>query len=464
MKKRLMYALLLFSGLTQAEDTLDNYLFGAIIETANETSMYSRIDIPEDVYIHTSSTHLDDVRIFNNKKQPVPFALANQYEQKESIQTFPVIIYALDQQPKKPQNSSQDSLDVDQYHVNINSKDIQINIDKKKGKNIFTANYLLQIPDNIKLESGAIRQLTLDFDDNENPNWQAKAKLLYSYDLNNWQIASSNIPLMSLTDQNNHQSLKVHTIDIPAQSNDQIRYWLITLTSDQYIIPTIKQIEFTSKIRIPQQVQYPLKFDLIASDHEEAIYQLPSPQPVNEITIELQSSRTILPLSIFYKATDSDKDKSWHKLNDYIIRRNGDQDEPQKIILHDANITMKQLKIKAINASFTTAPNIIAYRNRINLIFNSGDNGPFTLAWGSTQATRVALPQHVLIPETQSIADLPEAHIGKIFKLAGKTDIESQNSKSTMLNWVIWLCLIAGAAFLVILGFKLFTEIKKSPQ
>ncbi|OCG59981.1 hypothetical protein A9G41_07170 [Gilliamella sp. Nev5-1] len=79
--------------------------------------------------------------------------------------------------------------------------------------------------------------------------------------------------------------------------------------------------------------------------------------------------------SIHYKIND--KDKNWHKLDEYIIRSTDkDKDDNNQHI--SVNLNIKQSKIKAINACSDEPPPIITFdRNQMSVIFNSTNNQPF---------------------------------------------------------------------------------------
>lgn len=462
MKKILFSSLLLISGLCQATDQTNQYAYGAIIEISDNTSMYNRIDLTSEVYTQTLSNTLDDVRVFNHKGQLVPFALVNVYQQYDENDTFPVTVYSLDNtQQSYKKEEQQNKPPIDQYSININNKNVQIYLDNTSKQEEYSATYLLQIPNEIKLEQPFSR-LSIDFDTSKNLNWQATANLLYSNDLKKWQTAINDIPIMSLTDNNNNQSLKVNTIDLPSGINFKSNYWILRLKSDKKIVPSIKGVEFTSRKQMPTKALYPINFDLISANEQEAIYQLPTSLPIKELSIKLKNERTVLPASIYYKISDSDK--TWHKLDDYIFRRIND-DKGQSIKIDNSVLNIKQLKIKAINASLNDAPLVTAYRYRMSVIFNSANNGPFILAWGSANAQPASLSEKALLNDSISPQNVPEAYLGDNVKLGNKKVLSKTENVSTkspiLLKLLIWGVLIAGSIFLMFLALKLLKEMKK---
>ncbi|WP_334326118.1 DUF3999 family protein [Gilliamella apicola] len=468
MKKILFSSLLLISGLCQATDQTNQYAYGAMIEISDNTSMYNRIDLTSEVYTQALSNTLDDVRVFNHKGQLVPFALVNVYQQYDKNDTFPVTVYTLDNTQQSHKNDDNDTkkeeqnkLSIEQYSININNKNVQIYLDNPNKQEGYNATYLLQIPNEIKLEQPFSR-LSIDFDTSQNMNWQATAKLLYSNDLKKWQTAINDIPIMSLIDNNNNQSLNVNTIDLPSGINFKSNYWILQLKSDKQLVPSIKGVEFTSRKEMPTKALYPINFDLISFNEQEAIYQLPTSLPIKELSIKLQNDRTVLPASIYYKI--SDNDKTWHKLDDYIFRRIND-DQGQSIKINNSVLNIKQLKIKAINASLNDAPFVTAYRYRMSIIFNSANNGPFILAWGSANAKPASLSEKALLADSISSQNVPEAYLGDNVKLGNKkvlSETDNISTKSPILpKLLIWGILIAGSIFLMFLALKLLKEMKK---
>ena len=468
MKKILFSSLLLISGLCQATDQTNQYAYGAMIEISDNTSMYNRIDLTSEVYTQALSNTLDDVRVFNHKGQLVPFALVNVYQQYDKNDTFPVTVYTLDNTQQSHKNDDNDTkkeeqnkLSIEQYSININNKNVQIYLDNPNKQEGYNATYLLQIPNEIKLEQPFSR-LSIDFDTSKNLNWQATANLLYSNDLKKWQTAINDIPIMSLIDNNNNQSLNVNTIDLPSGINFKSNYWILQLKSDKQLVPSIKGVEFTSRKEMPTKALYPINFDLISFNEQEAIYQLPTSLPIKELSIKLQNDRTVLPASIYYKI--SDNDKTWHKLDDYIFRRIND-DQGQSIKINNSVLNIKQLKIKAINASLNDAPFVTAYRYRMSIIFNSANNGPFILAWGSANAKPASLSEKALLADSISSQNVPEAYLGDNVKLGNKkvlSETDNISTKSPILpKLLIWGILIAGSIFLMFLALKLLKEMKK---
>lgn len=106
-----------------------------------------------------------------------------------------------------------------------------------------------------------------------------------------------------------------------------------------------------------------------------------------------------------------------------------------------------------------------AYRYRMSVIFNSANNGPFILAWGSANAQPASLSEKALLNDSISPQNVPEAYLGDNVKLGNKKVLSKTENVSTkspiLLKLLIWGVLIAGSIFLMFLALKLLKEMKK---
>ncbi|WP_392559193.1 DUF3999 family protein [Orbus mooreae] len=439
-----------FNALSAEVDSTNNYAFGAELNLTDTESMFSRVELDKQIYTQTQSPKLDDLRVFNRNGQTVPFSLINVYNKKQNKQQFDMVMYPLELDNRSNNSTSNN------YSIAIDGQKVNINLDKSDhDSNGYTRSYLLQVPNDIKVTQ-PIANIKLSFAD-QAENWQATADIAYSSDLRYWNNTVSDVPIMRLTNNDNSQ-LSLLDISFPSYSNTKNRNWLITLYS-QKPIPELNNVTASTDEATRNNTLYGIDFSLDSSDLQNAIYTLPSPQPVKTMTIELNNSRSVLPVSIFYK-TDN-KDQNWVKLEDRILRKTDYNDEPTRIEFDGTLIAA--VKLTTINSYFDQPPKLIAYRNKVDLVFNSANNAPFILAWGSAQSKAVALPSSTLLSATDSPDSLPLAFIGDPVKLAGeKALITAEKTQSSGFpQWIIWLGLIIGAAVLVALALKLLKEIKK---
>lgn len=432
-------------------ESTNDYAFGAELNLTDSDSMFSRVELNTAVYTQTISPTLDDVRVFNRNGQTVPFTLIDVYSKKETNQQFDMTIYPINNNSQANNAPSSDS-----YSISIEGENVTINLDRmSRTQEPYSRSYLLQVPNDVTIEQ-PIANFKLSFA-NQPENWQATANIAYSSDLRYWSQVARDVPIMALTNRDNSK-LTLMDINFSSYSSYKNPHWVITLSSANPLPDLVKVIASSEQTSINNAL-YPINFTLQSSDAQNATYTLPSQQPIEEISIDLNRLRSVLPVSIFYKSNM--KDENWIKLEDRIIRKTDNYDEPVHISFNGKLIS--GIKLTTINSSFEQAPELVAYRNKVDLVFNSANNAPFILAWGAAQPKSVALPSDALLSANDAIDSLPLAFIGDSVKLAGEQVLttDQESSSSGIPQWVIWVGLIIGAGVLVLLAFKLFKEIKK---
>lgn len=447
----LLSLILSFNAVSDQTESTNDYAYGVELTLTDSESMFSQVELDEKVYTQTISPQLDDVRVFNRNGQTVPFALVNVYDKQKTKQEVNMIIYPINQNNAQLDKRSGKH----NYEISIQGKNINISLDQatsNKGK--YVATYLLQMPNDSSIDN-PISTLQLSFKKQQG-SWQVATDVAHSSDLKYWSSVVTNVPLMKLVN-NDNQTLTLNDISFPSYSYYKSKNWLITLYS-QHPIPDITKVVALSESSSINNSLYPIEFSLVSENRHSATYTLPTALPIKELTAELYDNLSVLPVSIYYKA--SAHDENWLKLEDRIIRRTYDYDESTRILVEPYLI--QQIKLETINSSFAQAPKITAYRNRVNLIFNSANNAPFILAWGSAQAKAAALPESALLSKNDTISDIPKAYLDEPVKLAGEKALTADaNQSSSFPRWIIWLSLIIGAGVLVLLALKLVKDIKK---
>jgi hypothetical protein len=144
----------------------------------------------------------------------------------------------------------------------------------------------------------------------------------------------------------------------------------------------------------------------------------------------------ILPLNIFYK--DGDK---WIKLERHIVNEKAD-------IKLQKSIFTKEFMLK-INGGFANIPKLSIYRKRVDIVFNSANNAPFILAYGSYGANALDLCSSDFLKDVD-INYIPIVKTGDAVELSGEKALEVKIEKKSgfvVPKWAIWIALVLGVAF-----------------
>ncbi|XKM13154.1 DUF3999 family protein [Orbaceae bacterium ac157xtp] len=449
-----------FSAFSSEQESPNDYAYGNKLlvtseQVTGEQNMFSQIELPIQAYQQFTSPYLNDIRVFNHKGNSVPFAFVTPERIQNTIEKKSMEIYPLDKGEYVPFTSD--------YNINIEGKDININIDKPYNNMISKRiPYLLKMPD-IEQSDALIEKLELQFAPTDR-SWRATVNITYSDDLQHWQQYDDNVPLMNLT--NNKEQI-IRLTDINLNSLKHHRYWMliIDLNNTPNTVLQLQHVDAVLKIKKENNnVLVPSIINLEKSDSKEAIYTLNSPRQAQTLRLTLPYYRSLLPVVIYYKS--STEQNEWTKLSETILRKTSyetNTDDINDIALN--NKLIQQIKLTPLTGSFTNQelPAIEVLQNQVKLVFTSGNDTSFILAWGKANAKNEALPLSKLLSSKDDLNSIPTAQLAEFLVLKGENALTQQQSESfTIPKWVIWLGLIVIAGLLVLLAFKLLKEIKKN--
>ncbi|MDR2789586.1 MAG: DUF3999 domain-containing protein [Campylobacteraceae bacterium] len=414
MYKKIIFVLAFASCL--AAQSPHDYAYGLEIESGGFT--LSRINLPDDVYLRSLSPSLDDAAVFNKNNQIVAFSFVEAKTTEDITREINATLYLVSE---KKSNTTQ-------------------------GDERYTYTYFAKLPKDAEYPSYfKLAWESADY------NWEAKAsvniQLLDGHEVN----AASNILLSELKDVSDESSLRADEVNIENYyySEEEIRGWQFVITSDKKI-PKITSVKAYLKAQITDQSFVSIYTDKYERQNDRSIIcKLPSTQPVERVYIALTQENTILPITLFYKNSADE----WIKLDGRIINEEAYIEFPKTVLA-------KEFMLKT-NGGFGDIPQFIAFRKRVDIIFNSANNAPFILAYGSFGAKPLGLPAADLL-KNADIEHIPTLRTGDSITLGGEKTLEAKIEKdeSFVPVWAIWAALVLGAAFLIFLAYKLAKEIK----
>ncbi|MDR1975449.1 MAG: DUF3999 domain-containing protein [Campylobacteraceae bacterium] len=414
MYKKILSVLVLAATLAAAQNlnTTQSYAYGFEIAVEGEGA-FSVLNIPDEVYAQTLSPSLDDVNILNKNNQSVAFAFRSTDVMEDITQEENMTIFFLDGRPSNTTN----------------------------GDTIYTYEYLVSLPDNITIYPSSFK-----FDWDSVPyNWVADVDINVQRGGYNTSLAK-NAYLSELKDVSDKSTSKSDTIALNSDIYDNSKGWRITISSNKEI-PNITSVKAYAKERLTSAsfVAFNTTYE---NSNEGLIYSLPSPQPLDDLFIDLKRENLMLPLGVFYKDGDE-----WIRLERRVVKK-------EAHIRPSGAIVAKEFLLTTNGGFGEDIPQVTIYRKRADIIFNSANNAPFILAYGSFDAKSPALPLYDFLQDTNN--NITIASIGKQVKLDGESALKPVvvAEKASMPKWVIWIFLALGVAFLVFLAYKLSKEIK----
>lgn len=445
LKKLLIFIFTSSLLFASSELSPNNFAYGAQIEIKDKEAIVGRVGLNEDVYLKTFSKNLDDIRIFDKNTNMVPFSLVPKSSSKIILKSLDMAIFPIgDNEEKITRELEQKKIDTSKYEYT----------------------YIITLPENSNFSS-ALKFIKLEFDD-ANYNYEAEVGVAFKENTNAKEIVltTNYSKVMQLKDEKNQNSLKLDMVELNFYglqkqkkfyqdgANSEFS-WTVKLSSDKKLPKLINVVGYYEEYSVENDY---ITFNMKSNNTQANTFDfsLPNFQPISEIHIYLDIRNAILPVEIFYKSEQNDE---WVKLQDMIVTSIGDNYHSNKISFMQP-LYIRELKIKSINTHFNNNIHVSVNRKEYEILFNSANNAPFLLAYGSNLAKKASIDSSIFLEQKH----MTYTYFNKEMVLAGekayiqKTE-DSQNS--SVPKWLIWTILGFGVIFLVFLAYKLSKEIKK---
>ncbi|HCM9714929.1 DUF3999 family protein [Enterobacter cloacae complex sp. SHL012] len=456
MKAVVCTTLLALSGMAfcdemQTESPRD-YAFGRSLETSVPSQWY-RVLLPLAVYEQSTSPNLDDVRVFNQSGEPVPFSLVTATRPQVVAQSTALRLFPLDASPLAAAPDAGESNKI----LLRSGNGVEIVLEGQKAA-VAGQHYLLTLPEQATGEM-AISQLQLLWNPPKT-SWQGTASVYYSEDLKRWYTLREDMPLLDVV--SGQDRLKLDRIDTDTVlSPDANRYLMVVLNAQSQGMT----LTGVNAISAPAQMA-PEAIDLEGEGEQlstsEAQWHWAHPQPLSTVSFLLNGDG-VLPVEIAWRSTEKD---TWHPLRKEVLYRlEGKTSAP--VSLNGERV--QAVKITTLNARLPEyLPNVIGHRDRVDLVFNAQGKAPYVLAWGNGAAKPANLEPDMLIPadlrKTYDMANLPQADIVDDVALGGEARLTATSAgeqESRMNALLVWSVLIVGVILLALMAWRIWRETQR---
>ncbi len=431
-------------------ETPQDYAWGRAL-TTTESSPWYRVDLPVEVYQQSVWPDLRDVRIFNHQGERVPFTLETLKETQPAPKSMALRIFPLSTSPVE-------KLDEQGQRIWLRSPDgYQIKLEGSRIQGVGQS-YLLALPDDA---SGVftVSQLKINWD-KPATNWQGKATVYYSTDMQEWGLLQDDVPVMDVASGNDRLTLNQININL-AMTTDGPRYLLVVFNTTQLpvTITGATVIENSDK-DLAANVSLPAWGNRIST--QEAQYQWSQPQPLSSIAVKLDEEG-VLPVEIAWRPS---AESEWRPLAKEVLwQLNGQVSDD----IASPGELVQGIRLKAVNAHMPEAiPQVTGQRTGQRLLFNAQGTGPFILAWGNKAAGKEAVTLDNLIPaalrQQHSPDNLPEAVASDRVKLGGEARLSATSAaelRSQWQIWLVWAALVLGVLALLWMALRIWREVQK---
>jgi hypothetical protein len=433
-------------------ETPRDYAFGMTLETTASAPWY-RIDLPQQVYQQVAWPDMRDVRVFNQQGETVPFSVV---VQKTPVVTPDAIALRVFPLTAPPVRAKPDTDRASETMVLRSSGGMEVHLESEAAKNAGQS-YLLALPDDSK-DSRYISQIQLNWKTPAN-NWQGKALLYTSHDLNDWTLQNDSATLMDLTSGTDR--LKMDRLSLSQRMSSGGTRYLLLVFVDQTPPLTLTGASALPDSSTQENDQIVLKSVEKRVSDNEAIYQWAQPQPLTSIGFELHYD-SVLPVKLEWRGT---QDGAWLPLTKQVLYS---LDNRSSAPFPMGERVVQAVRLTTVNAHLPeTLPEISGRRDRLTMVFNAQGKAPYMLAWGNRAAKPASISMKMLIPEALEKAwpldaipragELESVTLGGEERLTATSEAERASQWQTML---VWGALILGVVLLMGMAWRIWREVK----
>lgn len=447
MKKLLTSLLLLPLTVLAAEPALEDFAGGFEISTDGSTAIY-RVPIPAEVYDTVTRADLGDVRIFNQDKQPIPFAIRRPDDRKTASTAWIEV-------PLFPLSGESGTSDHDKLDITVRADGAIVEI-RSGGA--------APVPE------GAVRRYLMDLSGVQSnvdaleftvisgeANYLKRAQLEASDDLNYWSPLVQNATLSSL--QYAGHDLVKNRIDLTGIKPKYLRFtWQDEIR--QIRIEGVRAVLNTVSMR--RERTWSTVTGVRTEEEGRPVYSFDTGGvfPVEQVNVILPEDNTLIEGTL--KSRNNEK-VDWRIRESglfYHLAMKGTHLDRGAFTVQPTTDRYWRLEVKnedglgsvPLQMSYAWVPNEIYFLAR--------GRGPFILAYGNADAAAPGKPvdalMHALSDDQQSEL-ITTAALGKPVELRGK-DALKPGMKIPWQRILLWSVLVIGVLVIAIITLRLVKQ------
>ncbi|MBU0483034.1 MAG: DUF3999 domain-containing protein [Proteobacteria bacterium] len=437
-----------------AAPTPDMFAYGMQIETASGNAFYE-LELPLEVYQAVTSKDLNDLRIFNAEGLIVPHEVYrpdNRIYQKDTVQAelpfFPITT---------PVNSSGDEVTI---HIEKDEQGTIVDVKTGNGQPLADQKITSYLLDASRLQGKSISSLELLWSD-QPIEFMGNIYVESSTDLTNWRkITTGTIARLSY----GNYRLDRTTIPLPQAG----KYLRLSWPKGQDTLTLTKVVARANMAYTVNQPDYHwTKAQVLPISDKPGHYKidLGGLLPADKIKIRPKERNSMAGV-ILYSGLSGEKgnDEQWRGLI-YNL-------DYQGTALYNAETNIKRtesrfwlLTVEQSETMINNPPDIEFGWQPHRLIFLAQGNGPFLLAYGSTNVPRPDFKVDPLLSKYRQGSGIIKPGLvtpGPQYVLAGPDRLLPVPPSLPWKKYILWATLLAGVLTIGAMSVTLYRQLQKS--
>lgn len=436
-----------FGGEPTADLTPNDFAYGIKVVTTSEAAAY-RVALPLAVYQTVVHADLSDVRVFNERGEPVPFRLERPRSQSTTQPTQTVLpLFTLRGDPGKA---------LDAVRVTIESGNTRVEVPSStttQGATVAASSYVLDA----RSFSTPVAAFNLSWPADA-PDFAGHLRIEASDDLGIWRTVVFSAPIANLH-AGDARIIERRAELAPAKA----KYWRLSWPD------TPAPFELTSITAEPAQDRVDVTRETvtvggkpIASKRGEFEFDLGAKLPVDRLTLELPEQNSIVEVEMLSRAAAQETWRHVTRTGFYRLKNAANAELTNGLVAIEPTADRYWLARVDMRGGGLgpSAPKLRAGWLPHDIVFLARGAGPFTLAYGSSAAQSVASLSG--FPTTIAIAN---AALSDPRALGGAGRLEPVHQKLNLWSktTVLWTVLVIGVAVLAFMAYRLARELKDKP-
>jgi hypothetical protein len=447
-----------------ADLALNDFAYGVEVTTTGEAAAY-RVALPLAVYQAVVHADLSDVRVFNERGEPVPYRLERPRSQSTAqVTQTPLPLFTLRGDPGKALDAVRVTIEAGNTRVEVpastrslsNSTSASSSTARSASSgtaDLPVASYVIDA----RSLSAPVAAFNLSWPADA-PDFAGHVRIEASDDLGMWHTVVFNAPIANL------HAGDARIIERRAElTPTKAKYWRLSWPD------TPATFELTSVTAEPARDQVDVTRETVtvggnpvAGKRGEFEFDLGAKLPVDRLTLELPEQNSIVEVEMLSRAAPQSTWRHVTRTGFYRLKNAANAELTNGLVAIEPTSDRYWLARVDMRGGGLgpSAPKLRAGWLPHDIVFLARGTGPFTLAYGSSAAQSVAALSGV--PTTIAVAN---AALGEPHALGGAVRLEPVHQKLNFWSktTVLWTVLAVGVAVLAFMAYRLARELKDKP-
>jgi len=432
-----LFGALLAVPAAAAELGQDDFAYGLRLEPERSAALY-RLELPEAVYLGATRADLGDVRVFNAQGEAVPFTLRippqTSINQSEPVPVFPI--------PGEVREG--------EMAVRVRTDDRGAVIDVTPSRAVHSAQPIGGYLFDLSQLQAPVHRLTLDWAEPEG-GFVAQVELAVSEDLQDWRpLGGATLAELRMA---GHQ-LRRNSIELPGVRGRYLRIdWPRPLAG-----VSLQTAQAELRDAPAPRLRW-REIDGRPDDQSGVVFDSGGHMPVTQVQLAFADDNRLLEARL---ASGNAMQGPWQPRSGALFYRlRADQAELISPPLTLATVTDRYWRLSAAGQTIPSGVRLRLGWQPRELVFLAQGGSPYVLAFGSGVATAPtsAVPQ--LLRNVEANPHLvAEAKVAGQVTLAGPRAAEPPPAPLPWRRWALWAVLIAAAAGLGLMAWRLARDMR----